>query len=340
MIPYYKPHLGIDEKNAVSRVLDSGWITQGPEVEAFEKEFAERNGSKYGIAVSNATTGLFLAARYMGMFYSSFSIPRYTYAATFQAVYAAVKDWKRAIYLIDCNNSYETDTTAQKGCSVYVNLGGRPVAHPISRNWYDSIDDMAHRYPENIKEKGRIQVFSFYANKLITTGEGGMICTDDDDAYILMKNWKQHSKPLGSFDYRFREEGYNFKMTDIQASIGREQLKKMDMLKKSRQDVSQYYSLWFSKTEVEPYCAYGEDHHCHLYMIKLKSKEVREKVERKLKENGIGYSRHFQPIILSNELPTELTSVDLFERSLSLPIYPNIEEEDLNKIIKTVVEAL
>ncbi len=346
-VEFYHPHVGAEEKQAVSRVIDSGWMTTGKEAKALEEEFARINGSKYALAVSSATAGLHLAAICSPN--SLMNIADYNFVSAFQvAKYAG-----RSCELLPSGDKWEMTHEHRHGWNyVVLHFGGKlfDFSH-LSQNAF-VIEDCAHRLPCEGYRKGNIQVFSFYANKLLTCGEGGMVCTDDLDIYERMKDLYYHGMDRIKYDrkeseYTIARLGYKYNMSDISAAMVRCQLTKIDVIKNRRVEIAEKYDEALGQVGIEVQDA-GADNHYHLYPILCNSVDQANQIMDNLKENGIEYSRHYQPLSTWHytrdnaiiKAGTFEHDKNIYDRSISLPIYVDLKDEEQDFVIEKIVEAI
>lgn len=334
MIPYYKPYIGKEEKAAVQRVLDSGWLTEGPEVQAFQEEFAEIEGCKYCLAVSSATMGIWIAfnALYKKHFIRQTVIPSYTYIGSVPC------GWSISQFM-DVNNNYIIKDVIDGALNILVHFAGqRGRCHDIDY----VIEDCAHRLPGHKYNHGDIWVYSFYANKCMTTGDGGMICTNNKILYDEMKlfYYSGIKRKQKRYDYDIISKGIKANMTDIQAAIGREQLKKISEIHERRQGVANRYIKAFDNYNIWT-LPFTFNNFWHLFPIRYKN---RTKIETALSEANIGFSRHFKPLdrmtLFKNCQPKTENAWRLWKQTISLPIYPDLTVKQQNEIIDTILEVV
>ena len=372
-IPYFVPSIGEEEIQSVVETLRSGWLTTGPKVKQFEQAFAERVSAEHGIAVSSATAALHLALEAVGVTSGDeVLVPSMTFASTAEVVvHLGAKP-----VLVDCrpdNLNIDTEDllrkiTTRTKAIIPVHYGGQPCemdrilgiaqAHNL---WV--IEDAAHALParygdDAIGSLGDVSCFSFYANKTITTGEGGMITTNDDRLAERMRimtlhgiskdAWKRFSAE-GSWYYEIMAPGYKFNMTDIAASLGIHQLARCDRFWEYRQRCAARYDAGFADvSEVStPFVELNVQNAWHLYVIQLELQQLqinRNEFIRQLNGAGIGTSVHYTPLHMHpyyretfgyqpDDLPVTKST---YERIISLPIYPKLSEADLDYIIETV----
>ena len=372
-LAFHRPSIGEEEIKEVVEVLRSGWLTTGSKTKQFEDKFSEYVGSKHSVAVNSCTSALHLALNAIGLQENDEVIlPTMTFAATGEVVtYFNAKpvlvDCEEDTLLIDPSKIEEKISKRTKAI-IPVHYGGHACDMDkileIARN-YDLkvIEDAAHSLPTKYKAKmigtvGNVTCFSFYATKTITTGEGGMACTDDDEFAENMRimslhgiskdAWKRYFTE-GSWYYEVIEAGYKYNMTDIAAALGLIQLKKCDEFYQRRASIACKYSetlrnLPEIKTPVVR--AYGT-HAWHLYAIQLNTDSLkinRSQFIEEMKKNGIGCSVHFIPLHLHpfyvkafgfkpEDFPV---STQVYERVVSLPIYPKMTDEEVEYVMQTI----
>jgi len=257
-IPFFKPSIGEDEIQEVVQTLRSGWLTTGPRVKQFETQFAEHAAAAHAVAVSSCTSALHLALEAVGVTAGDeVLIPTLTFASTGEIVVhlgarPVLLDCQADTFNIDPEKIQEKITPRTKAI-IPVHYGGQPCEMDrilkIARDHgLKVIEDAAHAIPSRYGDQvvgsiGDITCFSFYANKTLTTGEGGMITTDNDDYADRMRimslhgisrdAWKRFSAE-GSWYYEILAPGYKFNMTDMAAALGIHQLARCDELWKGR----------------------------------------------------------------------------------------------------------
>jgi len=376
-IPFFLPEIGKEEKKEILTVLESGWITTGPNTNQFEKEFAKYIGCNHSIAVNSGTAALHLALDAIGLKQEDeVIIPTMTFAATAEAViYFKAKplfvDCEEDTLLIDVSKIEEKINKKTKAIIPVHYAGQSCDMDKIIRIAQDFnlkvIEDAAHSLPTKYKDRmigtvGDITCFSFYATKTITTGEGGMACTENDEFAERMKimslhgiskdAWKRYSAE-GSWYYEIIEAGYKYNMTDIAAALGLAQLKKSDEFYRKRAEIASKYTQAFKDVlEIEtPIVREYGTHAWHLYVIQLNLEMLkisRAQFIEKMKDNGIGCSVHFIPLHLHpfyrktfGYKPEDLpVATYVYEKIVSLPIYPKMSDEDVNYVIETVIKII
>lgn len=331
MIPLSKPTIGKEELYAVERVLTSGWLTSGKEVEQFEQEFAEYVGADYAVATSSCTAALVVAIRAMKIG-PDIICPSLTYAATAEAIQNA---YGNPMFIDVDENGLMLDPG--RGIpKVPVNIYGQ--------EWMGVIDeytvvDSAHRIENGMcKEKKGSFCFSFYATKNITTGEGGMLCTNDkkvaDEARKIIhhgieknayKREKEGWSPFGP-----ERVGFKGNMSDILAAIGRVQLKRISEFTAKRNAIVEEYNNAFG-------CS-----HTGNYVYPLFD-ENRDEMMAKLKKKGIQTSISYYPLHWSLAYmrfmgSDPLQQTEYFGNNVySIPLYPTMTDEEVDYVIRSVM---
>ncbi len=358
MIPIGKPILGEEEKKAVLRVLDSGMLTQHQEVASFEKEFAEFIGVKHAIATSNGTTALHAALLANNIGYDDEVI---TTPFSFIATANAIKMAGATPIFVDIDEKtfninpdlIETAITKKTKAILPVHLFGQScnmtkIMKIANKHNLIVIEDacQAHGAEWSGRKTGSFGTgcFSFYPTKNMTTGEGGMITTDDDKVAEKVRKIINHGSDR---KYYHSSLGYNYRMTDIAAAIGREQLKKLSSFNLKRKDNAQKLNdgLKYINGMVLPKSNNpGIDNVYHQYTIKITSdfSRSREEFINLLFEKGISSSIFYPVPIHKQPSYSEYNYLSFPEAEkaskevLSLPVHQSLTDEDLNFIITTI----
>lgn len=353
------PIIGEEEINAVIEVMKSGMIAQGPKVAEFEKAFAEFAGCKHAIAVNSGTAALQVANLSAGIGPGDEVITSpFTFAATgnsilFTGAKAAFVDIDPETFTLDpalIEDAISENTKAIMPVQLYGQSADMDEINKIAKD-HDLIviEDAAQAHGaqykgRNVGQLGDIACFSFYPTKNMTTSEGGMITTDDDEIDEMCRIYRaQGSKTKYHNEYL----GYNFRMTDIEAAIGVEQLKKVTGFNDARIDNAAYLNEGLADVDyVEtPVVREGCKHVYHQYTIKVTNGKRDELIEI-LSENGVGSGVYYpiplyrQGVFTSRGYDLSLPVTEkIVNEVISLPIHPSLTEEDLDLIIKTIKEA-
>lgn len=370
-IPFHKPSIGPEEFEAVSRVLESGWLTTGPMVQQFEREFAAYIGCRHALAVNSCTSALQLSLDAAGVGADDeVLVPAYTFTAS-AAVVTHMQ--ARPVLCDSVRNGFNVDPsdleariTPKTKAIMAVHIGGEAcdlyrIRQIASRNRLHMIEDAAHALPalndgELVGSNSGMAAFSFYATKTITTGEGGMFVTNNEEwarrAKLMSLHgisgdaWKRYSKE-GSWHYDVAEAGFKMNMPDLLAAIGIEQLRKADRFRKRRQQIAATYMELLSPQEELEMPPYSEGHSWHLFILRLRApclKQARNVFIEDLKREGIGSSVHFIPLHLHSYYQRRYAykagdfpnAEDAYERAVSLPIYPDMSDADVEYVADTI----
>ena len=381
-LPFALPSIGEEEIAEVVDSLKSGWVTTGPKTKRFEEQFKEYVGSKHAVAVNSCTAGLHIALTALGISAGDEAIvPTLTFCSTANVV---VHLGARPV-LVDVGDDFnvtpqaiESAITPRTKAIIPVHYGGQPcdlapiyelaahhhipiiedAAHAVGSTYHDLRIGSDALQPPTTRSLPRVTVFSFYATKNMTTGEGGMITTADDKLAEQMRllslhgmsrdAWKRYTS-AGSWYYEVVAPGYKDNMTDIQASLGIHQLRKLDSFIETRQRYARLYDAAFANlAEIEAPLTHPDRNHIyHIYAIRLcleRLKIDRSQFIEELKARNIGSSVHFIPVHLhpyyretfgyeKGDLPN---SEYLYQRILSLPLFPKMTETDVQDVIHAV----
>jgi dTDP-4-amino-4,6-dideoxygalactose transaminase len=347
-----KPSLTNAEKQAVMDVLDSGFLAQGARTASFEKEFAEMLGVKHAIAVSNGTCALQIAllAEGIGPGDEVITSP-FTFIATANAiVFTGAKPVFVDIDIDSFNISpeqIEDAITPRTKAIIPVHLYGQmcdmdEIQTIADKHGLKIIEDACQSVLATYKGRSAGSIgtgtFSFYATKNLTTGEGGMITTNNDevaDASRLIRNHGMRQR------YVHEIIGYNFRMTDIQAAIGLVQLERLPELTKKRRENATYYHENI-KSVVRPKVLANRTHVWHQYTIRIEDGE-RDSALKKLSQAGIGYGIYYPiPLHKQNSMKKYVDEVELpitdqaSKQVISIPIHPGLSQEELDRVVTEV----
>jgi len=376
-LPFHVPDIGEEEIQSVVATLRSGWLTTGPMVKQFEKQFAEQVGCRYAVAVNSCTAALHLALEAIGIQEGDeVIVPTMTFTATAGVVtYFKAKpvlvDIREDTFTIDVQKLEQAITPRTKAI-IPVHFGGQPcemdliidIAH---RYKIKVIEDAAHALPATYKGNmigtlGDISCFSFYATKNITTGEGGMATTNNPEWADRMRLMSLHGmsrdawnryEAQGSWYYEISSPGFKYNLTDLAAAIGIPQLRRSDEFWKRRLAHAVQYNRGFKDVpEIRiPTVQNDVQHSWHLYVIQLEVDRLRlgrGQFIDLLTKQGIGTSVHFIPLHLHPWYRDHLEYAPkdfpvagrVYERIVSLPLYPKMEAADVQYVIDVVQEVV
>jgi perosamine synthetase len=372
LIPYGHQCVEEDDIQAVVEVLRSDWITTGPAVDAFEKAVAEFVGAEYGTAVSSGTAALHTAVYASGIKPGDeVIVPSMTFAATanavvFQGATPVFCDVDAETLLI-VPDLVETKVGPKTKAIIAVDYAGQPCDYDALREITDRnklvlIADACHSIGAIYKGRkvgtlADLTVFSFHPVKHITTGEGGMVVTDNSQYRRRMAMFRNHGITTdhrqrvekGSWFYEMVDLGYNYRITDFQCALGMSQLKKLPGWINRRQEIASRYDKAFSNLEpVEPLAvASNVSHVYHLYVVKLRDIE-RDKVFSSLRAAGVGVNVHYIPVYLHPFYRERFGAREglcpvaeaAYRQILSLPMFPAMTDEDVDIVISAVREAV
>jgi dTDP-4-amino-4,6-dideoxygalactose transaminase len=393
-VPFFRPDLSGGEIEEVVETLRSGWLTTGPRVRQFEQEFASAVGGSHAVAVNSCTAALHLAVEALGLTAGqAVLVPTMTFAAT-----AEIVRYLGAIpVLVDCDpitlnmdledaarklsdlaggrlpRSIVRDTRAVGVIPVHV--GGWMMDTDAVQGWAVNnklwvVEDAAHAFPASWRPSPKAQwrrcgqatsavsCFSFYANKTITTGEGGMAVTEDVALASRMRMMSLHGLSQDawdrysggkSWDYRIEAPGYKYNLTDVAAAIGLVQLRRAEEMRKKREAIACRYREELARLEeleLPPEDS-NRIHSWHLFPLRLRLDRLsvdRDAFLDALKKSGVGCSVHWRPLHLhpyyqetfgwrEDDLPAA-TAVWL--RLVSLPLFPGQTEQEVRHVIKTL----
>jgi dTDP-4-amino-4,6-dideoxygalactose transaminase len=365
-LPFALPDYGEAEQIAVRDVLASGWITTGPKTKAFEAEFANAVGAKHAIAVNSCTAALHLALEAAGVTAGDEVITTpYTFAASAEVIryFGATPvfaDVDRRTFNIDPVRVRAAITSRTKAI-IPVHIAGLSCdLDPLRELNLPIIEDAAHAFPATYKGRtiGSISdftCFSFYATKTIATGEGGMLCTNDDARAercrimslhgISRDAWKRYTAE-GSWAYDVIAPGFKYNLTDIASALGLAQLKRATAMAERRAAIAQRYDAAF-RGDLFELPARGEGHAWHLYMLRLNLE--RWSIDRaafiaQLKLRNVGASVHFIPLHIQpyyrdlyGFTPESFPIAHAeYLREVSLPIYSRMTDDDVTSVIEAI----
>ncbi len=378
-IPFARPDIGDAEIDAVVRTLRSGWVTTGPETRAFEQEFAAYlGGGVHAIAVNSATAGLHLALEAIGIGPGDEVIaPTLTFTATVEVARylgadARLVDVDPVTLNIDPAR-IEAAITPKTKAILPVHYGGlacdmAAIFAIARRHGLQVVEDAAHALPTTCggtrvgRLPSRAAVFSFYANKTMTTGEGGMVVTPDDDLAARMRVMRLHGISRDAFDrftsrtpawyYEIVAPGFKYNLTDTASALGRVQLGRLPAFALRRQALAARYlrELQGLPLVLPADAPTGDAHAWHLFVLRLSddARLTRDEVIQALSDAGIGTSVHYVPLHRQPYWrerhalrPEQFPVADhAYQRMFSIPLFTAMSDEEQGRVIATLRTVL
>ena len=376
-IPFFKPSFSKAEQEAVLRVLHSGWLTTGCETLAFEKEFATFVNSKYALSCNSASSGLILAMEALGVKAGKKILTTpYTFIST---ATSAIHLNGEVVYVDIEKDSYNMDANLIEDklkkdkdivCIVPIHIAGnicnmKDILSLAKKYSVFVIEDSAHAFPAKTEAGyagtlGDAGVFSFYATKTITTGEGGMVCVKDDNIakrITTMRShgmdrsaWDRYTSEKASYVYDIIDAGWKFNLPDILSAIGREQLKKANDFYEKRKIIAKEFNKVLSNYDCFKIPPDGDGNAWHLYLLRINEdmlKINRDEFIKKLQQEGLGISVHFIPHfeftfikdrygISRNDFPE---SYKKYTETISLPFYPDMQKDEIDFVLEKVIKV-
>ncbi len=379
-LPFALPDIGEEEIAEVVDTLRSGWVTTGPKTKRFEEDFTAFLGdaSLHSMAVNSATAGLHLALEALGIGPGDEVI---TTTHTFTATAEVVRYLGADVVLVDIDpatlcidvNAVEAAITPRTKAVMPVHYAGLAADMPAllalaKKHGLKVVEDAAHALPTTCGGQligtleSDVTVFSFYANKTITTGEGGMVVTRDAALAKRIKTMRLHGMSRDAFDrftatvpswyYEIVAPGFKYNLTDIASALGLQQLKRLGAFQKRREEIALQFNAAFAELPVitPPLAAGGDMHAWHLYVMRLgdAAQVSRDAFIERLFAAGIGCSVHYIPLHLQPYwrdryalLPANFPhSQKAYERMVSLPLYTRMTDADVHRVIAAVRSAL
>lgn len=358
MINISKPIVGEEEEKAVLEVLDSGMLASGSKVAEFEKRYADFVGTKYAIATSSGTTALHLALLSLGtsrrdeVIGPSFSFIASVNPVLFCSATPVFCDINKKTFNIDTER-IEGLITSKTKAIIPVHLYGQPadmklILEIAEKHGLFVIGDAAQAHGSKYSGKmvgsfGDVECFSFYPTKNMTTGEGGMITTNNEGLAERAHSIRNHGRMKTKWGYEHDCIGYNYRMTDIAAAIGIEQLKKLLKYNKKRRENAGYFNENLAEiADIEtPHVLKNVEHVYHQYTLICKD---REKLIRNFKKKEIGYGIYYpKPLHFYKHLKKYghedlKNSESLSSKVLSIPVHPGLNIQNLKSIVSAVKE--
>jgi perosamine synthetase len=375
LLPYGKQFVEQKDINAVIKVLESDWLTTGPTVMEFEKQFAKQVGAAHGVAVNSGTAGLHCAVYAAGVKSGDEVITSpMTFMATancvrYQGAKVVFADVEPDTLNIDPKKIKECITPKTKAI-IAVDFTGHPanleaIEEIAINNNLAFIEDAAHALGTTYKHKkvgsiADMTTFSLHPVKHITTGEGGLVVTDDSDLAERLRRFRNHGisrdhhqrQEQGAWSYDMEEIGYNYRLTELNSVLGISQLQKLPVLLERRKEIAARYNDAFSKISqltpptVHPDCESA----WHLYVIKLNLESLnknRDEIFQALRAENIGVNVHYIPVpwlVYYQKLGYKKGDWPVAENSyyrlLSLPMWPGMTDEDVEDVILAVEKVI
>lgn len=374
-VPFHRPSIGEEEIEAVVRVLRSGWLTTGPEAQALEQEFAAFIGAPHALALNSCTAALHLALAVLDLQPGDeVLVPTMTFAASAEVVCycGAIPVLCDVLPTLNLDPAeIDRRVTPRTRAVIVVHMAGQPadldsIRAAAARHNLVVIEDAAHSLParfrgELIGRSSELACFSFYATKNLTTGEGGMLTTTNPAwaerarslaLHGISKNaWNRYTAS-GSWYYEILEPGYKYNLTDLQAALGRVQLRRQNELWAVRRRlVSRYRELLAGVPGIGwPALHPAAESAWHLCVLLLGEESAcpRDEVIAELQRAGIGTSVHFIPLHMHpyyrqrfGYVPEALPAAAAYYRAaVSLPLYPALSDSDQERIASVVGRAV
>lgn len=382
-VPFFRPSIGEAEKAAVLEVMDGGWLTTGKKTKQFEEEFAASVGAKYAVALNSCTAALHLALEAIGLEQGDqVLVPNMTFAATAEVVRyfgatPVLVDCEAETMCIDPKQAYAAAERAQQAgrlkAILPMHYGGQMAdmasMHALGEEFGIAvIEDAAHTLPayrrdeagawKAVGEGSSAACFSFYANKCITTGEGGMATTNDEELADRMRMMSLHGlsrsawnrfESKGSWYYEIVAPGFKYNLTDMAGALGVAQLGRSEEFWQARRRIASLYREQLSGTEGVELPVERDDRQSSWHLFSMKLNLDRLSMDRaafidEMKAAGVTCSVHWMPLHLhpyykqtysfaAEDYPI---SNELWPRLVSLPIFPSMTDEEVEYVAKAV----
>jgi dTDP-4-amino-4,6-dideoxygalactose transaminase len=374
-IPLSDIDFGREEERGVQSVIQSKWLTMGEITRSFEKDFAEYNHVKHAIAVSSGTAALHLACVAAGLGPGDEVIfPALTFVATANAIRYTGATPVFADIESETNLNISPDFIATQidkntKAIMVMHYGGYPcdmnrIREIANHHNLMVIEDAAHAPGSELNGKklgtiGDIGCFSFFSNKNLTTGEGGMIITNNDELATRMISLRSHGMTTLTWDrheghawsYDVVDLGFNYRIDEIRSAIGRVQLNKLDKNNTARQELTRYYHRLLREDVPEitiPFFEHPGKSSCHLLPILLPEGNHRIKFMNQMKQHGIQTSIHYPPVyqfsiykgLLEEVKEHHPVTENVSSREVTLPLYPTLTKQEIEFVIQNVCKAL
>lgn len=366
-IPLALPSIGDEEKQAILAVLDTGWLTHGPKNQEFEEAFARYHGMAHAVSVNSCASALHAAIECLGI-KGEVIVPSFTWVASANAILrGGALPVFADIQQDTCNidpRSIESLITSRTEAIMPVHYAGQTadmteIMRIAQRHHLAVIEDSAETiggtHLGKLAGSFGVGCFSFFPTKNITTGEGGMVTTDDEPLSRKIRCLIGHGIDNSTYDREISSVpwfkgasmvGYNFRLTNFQAAMGLAQLQKLDLLNTKRQNIASVYNDLLSDIGqiLLPVEKPGNKHVFQMYTIQLRDASLREKLVNHLRYHGIGASVHFTPVVhkmktfeSSTYRHGNMENTDLVSsRIITLPIYPDMAIADAEYISSAI----
>lgn len=372
VLPYGRQSIEEEDISALVEVLRSDWLTTGPKVSEFERAFAAYVGAREAVAVANGTAALHAAVYALRIGPGDeVIVPAITFAASANAVVyqggtPVFADVEKETLLIDAAQ-VEAKISPRTRAIIAVDYAGQPCDYDALRELAEPhsiaiISDACHALGGKYKDRkvgglGRLSAFSLHPVKHITTGEGGVITTDDDQLARRMRVFRNHGitsdhrqrDALGSWFYEMVDLGFNYRLTDFQCALGLSQLRRLDSWIERRQEIAARYDRAFAETEaVNPLGVRREVSHAyHLYVIRVNTDILgvdRSRIFAALRAEGIGVNVHYVPVHLHPFYRERFGTAPglcpvaeaAYEQIISLPLFPLMTDADADDVMAAV----
>lgn len=381
MIYYGHQHITEKDIQAVEKVLHSDWLTQGPAIEAFEKKMASYCGAKYAVAVTNATSALHIACKAAGLKKGDIL---WTSPITFVASANCGRYCGADVDFVDIDdntynmnvNELEKKLKAAKNVPkvvIPVHLAGQScdmerIKALSNKYGFSIIEDASHATGAEYKEEkvgscrfSDMTVFSFHPVKIITTGEGGMVLTNNKNLYEKLKLFRSHGitrnpdlmtkEPDGPWYYQQIDLGFNYRMTDLQAALGCSQMDALDKFVARRRYLAKRYNEKLADLPVRTQCCITDAKPSwHIYIIRVDFSQVKltkKEIFSKMKEKGVVLNLHYIPVHLqpyyrqlgfkAGDFPI---SEQYYHEAITLPLYYDLTDEEQDEVIEALHAVL
>jgi UDP-4-amino-4,6-dideoxy-N-acetyl-beta-L-altrosamine transaminase len=383
MIPYGRQSISEADVDAVVEVLRSDWLTQGPAVEQFEREVARRTGARYAVALSNATAALHIAcmALDLGPGDILWTSPNTFVASANCALYCGAdvdfvdidpRTWNMSVEALEAKLARAQQQGALPKVVVPVHFAGQSCdmarIHALGKRYgFAVLEDASHAIGGRYRDQpvgscaySDAVVFSFHPVKIVTTGEGGMVLTNRRDLYERLMRLRSHgitrdptlmqAPPDGPWDYEQVELGFNYRMTDMQAALGRSQMTRLDAFVERRHALARRYTQCLAGLPLTlPYSDPQAFSALHLYAVRLRPSiaKSRRQVFDELRARGIGVNVHYIPVhtqpyyqrrgFREGDFPQ---AEQYYREAISLPLFYGLTEGQQDQVVGALREVL